>query len=184
MKHNKEKKEEQLNGDAQQENVDKQAQAAKEAVEAPEQPDYQQELAKQKDAYLRLYAEFDNYKKRTARDKADWIKFASSDVLEALLPVLDDFERGLAAQAKEHPGSADTEGFTLIYQKLSETLKQKGLVAIDVKAGDDFNVDIHDAIARIPAPQEKLKGKIVDVTQKGYKLGDHVIRYAKVVMGE
>lgn len=149
-----------------------------------EEPDLQQELAKQKDAFLRLYAEFDNYKKRSAREKTEWIKYASSDVLSALLPVLDDFERGLAAEEKERPGSAESEGFRLIYNKMMEVLRQKGLTVVEVHPGDELNVDYHDAIARIPAPQESLKGKIVDITQKGYKIGDRVIRYAKVVVGE
>lgn len=149
-----------------------------------EEPDLQQELAKQKDAFLRLYAEFDNYKKRTAREKTEWIKYASSDVLSALLPVLDDFERGLAAEEKERPGSAEAEGFRLIYNKMMEVLRQKGLAVVEVHPGDELDVDYHDAIARIPAPQESLKGKIVDITQKGYKIGDRVIRYAKVVVGE
>ena len=135
-------------------------------------------------AFLRLYAEFDNYKKRTAREKTDWIKYASSDVLSALLPVLDDFERGLAAAEKERPESAESEGFRLIYNKMMDVLRQKGLTVVEVHPGDELNVDYHDAIARIPAPQESLKGKIVDITQKGYKIGDRVIRYAKVVVGE
>lgn len=188
MKHHDKKEEElpqqepqaaqgQVETDAQQtgeEPTDKQA----------EEPDLQQELAKQKDAFLRLYAEFDNYKKRSAREKTEWIKYASSDVLSALLPVLDDFERGLAAEEKERPGSAESEGFRLIYNKMMDVLRQKGLAVVEVHPGDELNVDYHDAIARIPAPQESLKGKIVDITQKGYKIGDRVIRYAKVVVGE
>ena len=154
-----------------------------EAQAAPEQ-DAQAELARQKDAYLRLYAEFDNNKKRSAREKTDWIKYASSELLTALLPVVDDFERGLAAEEKEHPGSSETEGFRLIYNKLMETLRQKGLETIPVEKGDALDVDFHDAIARIPVTDEALKGRIVDVTQKGYKINGRVIRYAKVVVGE
>lgn len=147
-----------------------------------EQPDMETELAKHKDAYLRLYAEFDNYKKRSARERVEWIKMASSEVLESLLPVLDDFERGIA-EANKHSKEEDVKGFELIYSKLMGVLKQKGLSQMEVNKGDDFDVDMHDAIARIPSEDEKLKGKIVDVTQKGYKLGDRVIRYAKVVVG-
>ena len=144
---------------------------------------YEEELAKQKDAYLRLYAEFDNYKKRSARERAEWLKMSTQDVMKILLPILDDMERGLAAshaQGKEE----DVKGFEMIYQKLVGALAQKGLKAMEVAAGDEFDVDKHDAIARIPAPSEELKERIVDVTQKGYYLSDKVLRYAKVVMGE
>ena len=190
MKHHDKKEEEVPQQEPQA--VQDQAQAgtdAQQTGETPtdkqaEEPDLQQELAKQKDAFLRLYAEFDNYKKRTAREKTEWIKYASSDVLSALLPVLDDFERGLAAEEKERPGSAEAEGFRLIYNKMMEVLRQKGLAVVEVHPGDELDVDYHDAIARIPAPHKSLKGKIVDITQKGYKIGDRVIRYAKVVVGE
>ena len=156
------------------------------AVEKPEEEEevnYEEELAKQKDAYLRLYAEFDNYKKRSARERAEWLKMSTQDVMKILLPILDDMERGLAAshaQGKEE----DVKGFEMIYQKLVGALAQKGLKAMEVAAGDEFDVDKHDAIARIPAPSEELKERIVDVTQKGYYLSDKVLRYAKVVMGE
>ncbi|MBO4961347.1 MAG: nucleotide exchange factor GrpE [Flavobacteriales bacterium] len=156
------------------------------AVEKPEEEvevNYEEELAKQKDAYLRLYAEFDNYKKRSARERAEWLKMSTQDVMKTLLPILDDMERGLAAshaQGKEE----DVKGFEMIYQKLVGALAQKGLKAMEVAAGDEFDVDKHDAIARIPAPSEELKERIVDVTQKGYYLSDKVLRYAKVVMGE
>ncbi|MBQ8650439.1 MAG: nucleotide exchange factor GrpE [Flavobacteriales bacterium] len=156
------------------------------AVEKPEEEvevNYEEELAKQKDAYLRLYAEFDNYKKRSARERAEWLKMSTQDVMKILLPILDDMERGLAAshaQGKEE----DVKGFEMIYQKLVGALAQKGLKAMEVAAGDEFDVDKHDAIARIPAPSEELKERIVDVTQKGYYLSDKVLRYAKVVMGE
>ena len=153
-----------------------------EGQDAAQEPDPQAELARQKDAYLRLYAEFDNYKKRSARERVEWIKMASSEVLESLLPVLDDFERGIA-EAHKHSKEEDIKGFELIYSKLMGVLKQKGLSQMEVNKGDDFDVDMHDAIAQIPSEDEKLKGKIVDVTQKGYKLGDRVIRYAKVVVG-
>ena len=156
------------------------------AVEKPEEEvevNYEEELAKQKDAYLRLYSEFDNYKKRSARERAEWLKMSTQDVMKILLPILDDMERGLAAshaQGKEE----DVKGFEMIYQKLVGALAQKGLKAMEVAAGDEFDVDKHDAIARIPAPSEELKERIVDVTQKGYYLSDKVLRYAKVVMGE
>ena len=191
MKHHKEEKENLRDTQEQAQAAEKEISAAQDAAPGENDPqqdaaqeDCRQELAKQKDAFLRLYAEFDNYKKRMTREKAEWIKYASSDVLSALLPVVDDFERGLAAEEKEHPGSSETEGFRLIYNKMMDVLRQKGLKVIEVTPGDALDVDYHDAIARIPAPQESLKGKIVDITQKGYKIGDHVIRYAKVVVGE
>ena len=144
---------------------------------------YEEELAKQKDAYLRLYAEFDNYKKRSARERAEWIKMSTQDIMMVLLPILDDMERGIAAAASQGK-EEDVKGFEMIYHKLVGALGQKGLKAMEVKAGDEFDVDKHDAIARIPAPNDELKEKIVDVTQKGYYLSDRVLRYAKVVMGE
>ncbi|MDD4820154.1 MAG: nucleotide exchange factor GrpE [Flavobacteriales bacterium] len=150
--------------------------------EKPAETDCKEELAKQKDAFLRLYAEFDNFKKRSAKERVEWIKMASSEVLEALLPVLDDMERGLA-EAKKHSKEEDIKGFELIYNKLVSVLNQKGLSAMEVKVGDEFNVDMHDAIAQIPSPDEAMKGKVIDVTQKGYKIGDKIIRYAKVVVG-
>ena len=183
MKEDKQPQDEELQVEGTAEEVTGQAEETAGEEKTAGQIDYPAELAKHKDAYLRLFAEFDNYKKRTAREKADWIKLASSGVMEALLPVLDDFERGLV-QAEAAGDAVNAEGFKLIYNKLSETLKQKGLVAVETKKGDDFDVDIHDAIARIPAGDEALKGKIVDVTQKGYKIGDRIIRYAKVVIGE
>ena len=133
---------------------------------------------------MRLYAEFDNYKKRTAREKTDWIKYASSDVLSALLPVLDDFERGLAAAEKERPESAESEGFRLIYNKMMDVLRQKGLTVVEVHPGDELYVDYHDAIARHPGPAGIAQGQDRGHYQKGYKIGDRVIRYAKVVVGE
>lgn len=156
--------------------------ASEQKTEETKQPDCQEELAKQKDAFLRLYAEFDNYKKRSAKERIEWIKLASAEVLEALLPILDDMERGLA-EAKKHSKEEDIKGFELIYNKLVNVLSQKGLTAMEVNVGDEFDVEKHDAIAQIPSPEEDMKGKIIDVTQKGYKIADKIIRYAKVVVG-
>ncbi len=143
----------------------------------------EEELGKEKDKFLRLFAEFENYKKRTSKERIDLFKTASQDVIQAMLPVLDDFDRA----SKEIEKSADealVKGVELIHNKLKETLKNKGLIEVEVKAGDSFNADDHEAITQIPAPSDDLKGKIVDVIEKGYKLGDKVIRFPKVVTGQ
>ncbi len=142
-----------------------------------------EELAKEKDKFLRLFAEFENYKKRTSRERVELFKTASQDVIQSMLPVLDDFDRA----AKELEKSDDKDlikGVELIHNKLKETLKSKGLTEVEVTAGDAFNADDHEAITQIPAPSEDLKGKIVDVIEKGYALGDKVIRFPKVVTGQ
>ncbi len=140
------------------------------------------ELQKEKDKFLRLFAEFENYKKRTSKERIDLFRTAGQEVISALLPILDDFERAL----KELSKSSDKDlfkGVELIYNKFKETLKAKGLEEIKVKEGDNFDAEIHDAITQIPAPSKKLKGKIIDVVEKGYRLGDKVIRHPKVVVG-
>lgn len=142
-----------------------------------------EELQKEKDQYLRLFAEFDNFKKRTSKERFDIFKTANAEVISALIPVLDDFERGM----KEIEKSEDNElfkGIQLIQNKLNETLRAKGLKPIEVSAGDEFDTDKHEAITQIPAPTEDLKGKIVDVVETGYALNDKIIRYAKVVIGQ
>ncbi|GAA4271003.1 nucleotide exchange factor GrpE [Aquimarina gracilis] len=142
-----------------------------------------EELEKEKDKFLRLFAEFENYKKRTSKERLELFKTASQDVIQSMLPVLDDFDRA----SKEIEKSEDKDlikGVELIHNKLKETLKGKGLVEVEVAAGDAFNADDHEAITQIPAPTEDLKGKIVDVIEKGYKLGDKVIRFPKVVTGQ
>ena len=133
------------------------------------------------DKYMRLYAEFDNFRKRTMREKADLISSASSDVMMQLLPLIDDFDRAEANATEDI--EAMKEGVKLISTKFVSTLNSNGLKAMESKAGDDFDVDKHEAIANIPAPSEDLKGKVVDVVEKGYMLGDKVLRYAKVVIG-
>ena len=133
------------------------------------------------DTYLRLYSEFDNYRKRTAKEKLELSATASAAVMRDLLPVLDDFERALQNMEK-NGNEADLQGVTLIYNKLKTTLQKKGLeeiVAIDC----DFNTDEHEALTMIPAPDESKKGKVIDVIQKGYKLNGTVIRFARVVVG-
>ena len=133
------------------------------------------------DKYMRLYAEFDNFRKRTMREKAELIGSASSDIMFQLLPLVDDFDR--AQENETDDVAALKEGMELIHSKLVATLISKGLKAMEAKTGDDFDVDKHEAIANIPAPTEDLKGKVVDIVEKGYMLGDKVLRYAKVVIG-
>ncbi len=141
-----------------------------------------EELQKEKEQYLRLFAEFDNFKKRTSRERMDIFKTANKEVITALLPVLDDLDRAMP-QIKKSEDKALVTGVELIQNKLNETLRGKGLIAMEVKAGDEFNTDLHEAITQIPAPTEDLKGKIVDCVETGYLLQDVVIRYAKVVVG-
>ena len=141
-----------------------------------------EQLAKEKDQYLRLFAEFDNFKKRTSRERIDIFKTANKEVITSLLPVLDDFGRAINQIEKSGDDNL-LQGVELINNKLVETLRAKGLKEMEVKPGDDFNTDLHEAITQIPAPTEDLKGKIVDVVETGYLLNDVVVRYAKVVVG-
>ena len=141
-----------------------------------------QDLAQEKDKFLRLFAEFENFKKRTSKERMDLFKTAGQEVMVALLPVMDDFDRAL----KELSKSDDKEmfkGVELISNKFKETLKNKGLEEVEVKQGDAFDAEVHDAITQIPAPDKKLKGKIIDVVEKGFRLGDRIIRHPKVVVG-
>lgn len=142
----------------------------------------QEELAKEKDKFLRLFAEFENYKKRTTKERIDLFKTANQEVLQAMLPVLDDFDRALA-QISGSQDEALVKGVELIHEKFKNTLNSKGLEIVDIKQGDDFNADYAEAITQIPAPSEDLKGKIVDILEKGYKLGEKIIRFPKVVIG-
>ena len=138
----------------------------------------EQELAEQKDKYIRLYSEFENFRRRTAKEKLDMIKTANESMATALLPILDDFERAMKSVEGEQK-----EGILLIYNKLKKALEQKGVTVMDLKPGDDFDAEFQEAITQIPAPDESLKGKVVDVVEKGYTLGERVIRFAKVVIG-
>jgi molecular chaperone GrpE len=141
----------------------------------------QSELAEQKDKYIRLYSEFDNFRRRTAKEKLEMIQSANEQLLKALLPVIDDFER--AEKSFKDKDSKELEGFFLIYNKFKKTLDQYGVKVMEAGAGSEFNPDLHEAITQIPAPDEKLKGKIVDVVERGYLLNEKVIRFAKVVVG-
>ncbi len=142
-----------------------------------------EKLADITDKHLRLQAEFDNFRKRTMKEKADLIKSAGESVLISILPVIDDFERALQSLSEVPDDDAGKKGTQLIYNKFNEFLKQNNIKEIDA-INQDFDVDHHEAITKIPAPEEKLKGKVVDVIQKGYTLNDKVIRFAKVVIGE
>ncbi|MBR4620638.1 MAG: nucleotide exchange factor GrpE [Salinivirgaceae bacterium] len=141
------------------------------------------QLEEQKDRYLRLSAEFDNYRKRTLKERSDMLKTVNGDTLSGMLPVLDDLERAMQSMQKATDVDAVREGVVLIYNKIQEFLKNKGIVEIDAM-NQVFDTDLHEAITKIPAPTEDLKGKVVDVIQKGYKIDTKVIRYAKVVVGE
>ncbi|MBT2620240.1 MULTISPECIES: nucleotide exchange factor GrpE [Chryseobacterium] len=145
-------------------------------------PTAEELLAEEKDRYIRLYAEFENYKKRTSKEKMEFFQYANQDMMVSMLGVLDDFERALKEIAK-NGNPTDLQGVELIYQKFKNKLTEKGLKTMEVRAGDSFNVDLHEAITQIPAPSDDLKGKIVDVIETGYTLGDKVIRFAKVVTG-
>ena len=143
-----------------------------------------EEIKNEKDKFLRLFAEFENYKKRTTKERIDLFKTASQDVMVAMLPVLDDFERALNHIEEDKEAEEVRKGVLLIYQKLLSTLEQKGLSVIKVEKGDTFNADDHEAVTQIAAPTKDLKGKIIDILEKGYKLGDKVIRFPKVVIGQ
>lgn len=137
----------------------------------------------EKEKYLRLFAEFENYKKRTSRERLELFKTANQEVLTALIPVLDDFDRA-NEQAKKLDTTAEVEGFILIHNKFVEILKSQGLEALVVEKGINFDAELHEAITQIPAPTEEEKGKIIDVIEKGYQLGEKIIRYPKVVVGQ
>ena len=141
----------------------------------------EQETNASRDKYLRIYSEFDNYRKRTLREKIELSKTASEEVITDLLPVLDDFER--AIKSMEEQEMPEIDGIRLIYNKLKNILGQKGLKSIEA-LGQPFDVDYHEAVTNIPAPSDDLKGKVVDVIEKGYLLSDKVIRYSKVVVGQ
>lgn len=140
-------------------------------------------VAELQNKYLRLSAEFDNYRKRTLREKIELHVSAKEDILSNILPVVDDFERGMESVEKATDIDAVKEGLKLIYTKLTNFLAQQGVKEIDA-AGKTFNTDMHEAITKIPVESKKKKGKVVDVVEKGYTLKEKVIRYAKVVIGE
>lgn len=154
-----------------------------EALEISAEEQLQEQLNLEKDKFLRLFAEFENYKKRTSRERIELFKTANEDLMTALLPILDDFDRGLT-EIKNEKNKELLKGMELINNKFRNSLTQKGLSRIEVKQGDTFDVELHEAITQIPSPSDKLKGKIIDVVEQGYKLGEKVIRYPKVVVGQ
>jgi len=142
-----------------------------------------EEVQKEKDKFLRLFAEFENYKRRTSKERLELFKTANQEVMTAMLPVMDDFDRALNELRKSGDENL-IKGIELIHNKLRETLNAKGLVRMEVEQGSDFDSEIHEAITQVPAPSDDLKGKIVDVVEPGYKLGERIIRYPKVVTGK
>ncbi len=152
------------------------------AIEIPLEEQLQLDLAAEKDKYLRLFAEFENYKRRTSKERIDLFKTANQEVLQAMLPVMDDFDRAMT-EIKKTDDNVLIVGVELIQEKFRSTLVAKGLEEVEIKVGDIFNADFAEAITQIPAPSNDLKGKIVDVIEKGYKLGDKIIRFPKVVIG-
>lgn len=142
----------------------------------------EEKVAKDKDDYIRLMAEFDNYRRRTSQEKLELVSTASTETIKGLLPVLDDCERALAVLKESKDSEAAKEGTELIYNKLMTYLKSKGLAVIEA-AGQPFDTDLHEAVAQFPVPEEDKKGKVFDVVQTGYTLNGRVIRFAKVVVG-
>ena len=144
---------------------------------------FENQLKEEKDKFLRLFAEFENYKRRTAKERIELFSTASEEVMISLLPILDDFERASVEIEKDQENET-LKGVLLIKNKLFDSLKSKGLSLVDVKKGDEFNADDHEAVTQIPAPSKDMVGKIMDIIEKGYKLGEKVIRYPKVVIGK
>ena len=142
-----------------------------------------EQLKIEKDKFLRLFAEFENYKRRTAKERIELFSTASEEVMVSLLPVLDDFDRA-SVEIEKDKENETLKGILLIKNKLFDSLKSKGLSLVEVSKGDDFNADNHEAVTQIPAPSKNMQGKIIDIIEKGYKLGDKVIRYPKVIIGK
>jgi molecular chaperone GrpE len=140
------------------------------------------ELSESKDKYLRLFAEFDNYKKRTMKERVEMMKTAAQDTIQSLLPVLDDFDRAKHAADDEQSEETFSEGISLVYHKLYNILNNRGLKAME-STGEVFDPELHEGITEIPAPDEEMKGKVIDTVEKGYYLGEKIIRHAKVVIG-
>ena len=148
-----------------------------------EEINLEDQVKEEKDKFLRLFAEFENYKRRTAKERIELFSTASEEVMISLLPILDDFDRA-SAEIEKDKDNEIFKGVLLIKNKLFDSLKSKGLDVIKVNKGDEFNADNHEAVTQIPAPSKNMKGKIIDVIEKGYILGEKVIRYPKVVIGK
>lgn len=181
----KEQKNEELQDTAinTEENGQEQIQDESEDQEGTPESGADAELAEMKDKYIRLMAEFENFRRRTAKERIELSKTATQDLMGDLLPVLDDMERAKRSIESAKNTDAVVEGLELVFHKLQNVTQQKGLKAMEIEAGDNFDSDLHEAVTQIPAPSEDLKGKIVDVIEKGYTLNDKVIRFAKVIIG-
>ncbi|UTW67391.1 nucleotide exchange factor GrpE [bacterium SCSIO 12643] len=164
-------------------NSEESAEAKAEEKEEPAKPTIEEELEMYKDKHLRMYSEFENFRRRSAKERIELMQNAGQEIITALLPILDDFDRAKAANENSEDLEAIKEGMELIYNKIFTLLGQKGLKPMEAQ-GKDFNSDDYEAIAKIPAPTEDLKGKVIDVTEKGYYLNNKIIRHAKVVVGE
>ena len=160
--------------------IDKNTESVENQVE---EVNLEDQVKEEKDKFLRLFAEFENYKRRTAKERIELFSTASEEVMISLLPILDDFDRA-SAEIEKDKDNEIYKGVLLIKNKLFDSLKSKGLALIEVNKGDGFNADNHEAVTQIPAPSKDMEGKIIDVIEKGYKLGEKVIRYPKVVIGK
>jgi len=147
---------------------------------SPSTKELNESLKLEKEKYVRLFAEFENYKRRTAKERIELFKTAGKDVLSSLVPVLEDFKRAISLEGSD----SNDEGINLIYNKFNETLKNQGLIEVEVNIGDIFDAEIHEAISQIPAQKDSQKGKIIDIIQGGYKIGDNIITYPKVVVAQ
>lgn len=165
----------------QEQSEEKQAETSEEPVDKVEE--LGAKLQEMNDKYLRLTAEFDNYRRRTLKEKMELTKTAGESILVKILPVIDNFERALQSMEKSDDVTALREGVVLIYNSFKKFMEQNGVVEIDA-INQEFDTDLHEAITKIPAPEEGLKGKVVDCVEKGYKLNDKVMRFSKVVVGE
>ncbi len=184
MSENQNISEEELQNDATELNVESTDKMEENETEnTPKEPTLEDQLLEANQKFIRLYAEFENFRKRTNKEKVDLISHASAGVLKDLLPVMDDFERAMANNQTVEDPTALKEGFQLIFSKFKGILESKGLKQMEAK-GKDFDSEIHEAIANIPAPSKNLKGKVVDDVEKGYILNEKVIRFAKVVVGQ
>ncbi|KPK85273.1 MAG: molecular chaperone GrpE [Bacteroides sp. SM23_62_1] len=165
------------------ESKEKEKSPSKKQKKTSKEKELEHKLKEQQDKYLRLSADFDNYRKRTLKEKIEMTKYAGTEILTRILPVIDDFERAIASMKESQNCDAVRQGLELIYNKFKDYLNQQGVEEIDA-LHQEFNTDLHEAVTKIPAPKKDLKGKIVDVIEKGYKLNDRIIRYSKVVVGE
>ena len=160
--------------------VNKKASKAPPKKKSPSLKELNESLKLEKEKYVRLFAEFENYKRRTAKERIELFKTAGKDVLSSLVPVLEDFKRAISQEGS----NSDDEGINLIFNKFNETLKNQGLIEVEVNVGDIFDAEIHEAISQIPAQKDSQKGKIIDIIQGGYKIGDNIITYPKVVVAQ